>query len=297
MFFKEVFLKRIFFIVSLFILTNLLHSEEIDSLKTNLRTYKLESIRVIADRQHETIGAVETLELNPQLSTPETNIAELVENVNGLHVATGGKSGSTLRIRGFNNDQIKIMLDGRPLGGGYFGNVDLNTIPISEIKEIRILKGPISSLYGSDTMGGVVNIITDSPKNKSWLKMGAEFKRNYTNKLFASSTRNLGGWDYWLYVSRYQTDGFILSDNFVPTATEDGGVRDNGKKEQWDLQSKINFTIFDFHTIGFQLGYTFMDTKEIPENIYENKLRKFIDWKRYQISTLGSFQLKYNLTS
>lgn len=290
-------MKNFNIIILLLISVNSLFSIEIDSLKTKMRHYNLDAIRVIADRPQETIGAVEVIEFDPILSLPETNIAEAVENINGLHVSTGGKSGSTLRIRGFNNDQIKIMLDGRPLGGGYFGNVDLNTIPVSDIKEIRILKGPVSSLYGSDTMGGVINIITDSPSNTSWLKMGTEFKRNNTNKSFISSARNLGEWDYWLYASHFQTDGFMLSEDFIPTDFEDGGDRDNCKRDQWDLQSKLNFTIFDFHSIGFQAGYTFMDTKEIPESIYENQLRKFIDWKRYQLSALGSFQLRYNLTS
>lgn len=285
------------FIILLFIFTNLLIASEIDTLKTIMRHYNLDGIRVIADRPQETIGAVEIIELDPVLSLPETNIAESVEKVNGLHVSTGGKSGSTLRIRGFGNDQIKIMLDGRPLGGGYFGNVDLNTIPVSDIKEIRILKGPVSSLYGSDTMGGVINIITNSPSNTSWLKMGTEFKRNNTNKSYLSSARNLGGWDYWLYTSHYHTDGFMLSESFEPTNYEDGKIRNNCKRDQWDLQSKFNFTIFDFHSIGFQAGCTFMDTKEIPESIYENNLREFTDWKRYQFSALGSFQLRYNLTS
>ena len=290
-------MKKFNILFLLFISVKLLFSVEQDTLKIKIRHYNLDGVRVIADRPQETIGAVEVIEFDPILSLPEINIAEAVEKTNGLYVSTGGKSGSTLRIRGFDNDQIKIMLDGRPLGGGYFGNVDLNTIPVSDIKEIRILKGPVSSLYGSDTMGGVINIITDSPSNTSWLKMGTEFKRNNTNKTYLSSARDLGEWDYWLYTSRYHTDGFRLSEDFESTNSEDGGDRDNCKRKQWDLQSKLNFTIFDFHSIGFQAGYTFMDTKEIPESIYGSRLREFIEWKRYQFSTLGSFQLRYNLTS
>ncbi len=290
-------MKNYNILILLLTFTNLLFASDIDTLKTKMRHYNLDGIRVIAERPQETIGAIEIIEFDPILSLPETNIAESVERVNGLSVSTGGKSGSTLRIRGFDNDQIKIMLDGRPLGGGYFGNVDLNTIPVSDIKEIRILKGPVSSLYGSDTMGGVINIITDSPSNTSWLKAGTEFKKNNTNKSYISSTRDLAEWDYWLYASHYHTDGFMLSNSFEPISTEDGGERDNCKRDQWDMQSKLNFTLFDFHSIGFQAGYTFMDTKEIPGNIYEDQMRKFTDWKRYQLSTLGSFQLRYNLTS
>lgn len=284
-------------IIIIFVIANSLISTEIDTLKTKLRHYDLDGIRVIADKPQETIGAIEIVEYDPQLSVPDVNIAESVNKINGLHVSTGGKSGSKLRIRGFDNDQIKIMIDGRPLGGGYFGNVDLNTIPVSDIKEIRVLKGPVSSLYGSDTLGGVVNIITDSPSNESWLKIGTEFKRNNTNKTYISSTRDLGEWDYWLYTSHYQTDGFMLSDDFVQTNSENGYTRDYSARDQWDIQSKLNFTLLDFHSLGIQAGYTFMDTKEIPSSIYENRLREFLDWKRYQLSALGSFQLRYNLKS
>ncbi len=293
-------MKKFHLFISLFIFVNSLFTLEVDSLKTKMRYYTLDGIRIVADKPQETIGTVEVIEFDPVLLLPETNIAETVEKINGLHVTSGGKSGSTLHIRGFENDQIKIMLDGRPLSGGYFGNVDLNTIPVSDIKEIRVLKGPVSSLYGSDTMGGVINIITDSPSNTSWLKMGTEFKRNKTNKSYISSTRDLGEWDYWLYASHFQTDGFILSEDFIPTNFENGEERDNCAIDQWDLQSKLNFTFLDFHSIGFQAGYTFMNTKEIPRKIYDddnNNFREFIDWKRYQLSALGSFQLRYNLTS
>jgi len=290
-------LKKFHLLILLIFFVNLMFADEINSLKTKLRHYSLDGIRIIADKPQETIGAVDIIEFDPTLSLPETNIAESVEKINGLHVSTGGKAGSTLRLRGFDNDQIMIMLDGRPLGGGYFGNVDLNTIPVSDIKEIRILKGPVSSLYGSDTMGGVINIITDSPSNSSWLKMGTEFKRNNTNKSFVSSTHDLGEWDYWFYASHYQTDGFILSNDFIPTNFENGEERENCARDQWDIQTKLNFTLFDFHSLGFQAGYTFMNTKEIPESIFENNKREFIDWSRYQLSTLGSFQLRHNFTT
>jgi len=288
---------RIILIILCLLLSNILLSDEIDSLKTNLRYYDLEGIRVIADKPQETVGAIDIIEFDSNVTIPDLSISDVVKNIVGLHISTGGKQGSSLKIRGFDNDQIKIMLDGRPLGGGYFGNVDLSTIPVSDIKEIRVLKGPVSSLYGSDTMGGVVNILTDSPNNDSWIKAGTEFKRNNTNKTFISSARDLGEWDYWLYTSHYQTDGFVLSKDFVPTISENGDTRDQSARNQWDIQSKLNFTILDFHSIGFQAGYTFMDKKEIPSSIYENRVREFIDWKRYQFSSLASLQLKYNLKS
>jgi len=275
-----------------------LGAQTADTLSTaKKRTYQLEGIRVVAQRETQTIGSIAVKEFDAASAATDLNVAQSIADVNGLDIITGGKSGSTLSIRGFENDQIKFFLDGRPLGGGYFGNVDLNTIPVSEIKNIQILKGPISALYGSDTMGGVVNIVSRSVQDQPLIKAGGQFRRNNTNKQYLSLAKVFPLFDVSLYGSRYHTDGFVLSRDFAPTSFENGDIRNNTARNQYDMQAKVNATIFDFHSIAIQAGYTTMDTKEIPGNIYENQLRKFIDWKRYQLSGSGAFQLNDFLSS
>jgi len=284
-------LIKVISIVS-FMLPLLLSAQAEDSLSTpRSRHYVLEGIRVIAERPQESIGTIEFKDFNKDLVYPEFNLGESVDDVIGLNLTTGGKSGSDLSIRGFNDKQVKIMVDGRPLSGGYFGSVDLNTIPLSEVKQIQVIKGPTSSLYGSDTMGGVVNIITRSPDNEYLIKTGFTAKRNNTNKFFISTSKDLGNWDYWLYFSRYNTEGFILSDDFTPTQFENGTVRDRNSREQYDFQTKLNWTLNDFHSFGIQAGYTFMSKHEITSSIYESLYRQFTDWKRYQFSVIAAIQL------
>ena len=283
-------MKKLIMII-IFVFPILVNAQVADSLKTKSRFDLLEGIRVVAQKTQEAIGTIKVKKFDENEAVAEVSVAETIDNVAGVDISDGGKQGTELNIRGFENKSIKFMLDGRPLGGGYFDNVDLNTIPVSEIKEIKIIKGPVSALYGSDTMGGVVNIITRSASNSSWLKVGSLMKRNNTNKYFISSSHDFGEWDYWIYSSRYHTDGFMLSDDFEPTSVENGKVRDNALRNQYDFQSKINFSLFDFHSIGFQAGYTFMDEKEIPSHVYENTLRKFIDWQRIQLSAVGFFQI------
>jgi outer membrane cobalamin receptor len=288
------------FLIMLFLclIPYFLNSQVQDSTSTpKTRHYFLEGIRVIAEKPQEAIGSIDIKEFDAKLQIPHITVSETLQDVSGLSLSTGGKSGTDLSIRGFANDEIKFMLDGRPLGGGYFGNVDLNTIQVSDIKEIRIIKGPVSSLYGSDTMGGVVNIITRSADNSSWLKTGFLAERNNTSKIYLSSSRDFGLWDYSLYASRYHTDGFMLSADFQPTVSENGLVRNFTSRNQWDFQSKINFSLLDFHSIGIQVGYTFMDKKQIPSSIYENSNREFLDWKRMQLSGMGFFQLNDFLTA
>lgn len=265
-----------------------------DSLKKK-RVYALEGMSIIAEKPEESIGSIEVKHFSSQEPVKEISVSEALDDVSGLDLTVGGKNGSNLSIRGFKEEEIKILVDGRPVSGNYMDAVDLTTLPLADVKEIQILKGPVSSLYGSDTMGGVVNIITHPPSKDLKLKIGTQFRRNNTNKFYTNISKDLGIADFSIYASRYNTDGMVLSEDFVPTSFENGSIRNHDKRTQYDIQSKFNFDLLDFHKIGFQVGYTTMPTKQIPANIHESLYREFIDWERWQMSLNGSFQLRYNL--
>ncbi len=71
--------------------------------------------------------------------------------------------GTFLRLNGLGNKYILILINGQKLTGDISNNIDLNRINMSRVKRIEILDGAASSLYGSDAIGGVINIITDQP--------------------------------------------------------------------------------------------------------------------------------------
>jgi len=66
-------------------------------------------------------------------------------------------------MRGSTAAQVLVMMDGRPVNNPRDGQVDLSNIPLDNISRVEVMHGPGSSLYGSQAMGGVVNIITKSP--------------------------------------------------------------------------------------------------------------------------------------
>ena len=102
-------------------------------------------------------------------SRAPTSIAEILTNVEGVDVgaAVGKTGGQTINIRGMGSDYTLILIDGRrqntagsvtPNG---FGETSTSFLPpVSAIERIEVVRGPVSTLYGSDAMGGVVNIIT-----------------------------------------------------------------------------------------------------------------------------------------
>jgi len=98
-----------------------------------------------------------------------TSLAEILSTVEGVDVggAVGKTGGQTINIRGMGSDYTLVLIDGRrqntagsvtPNG---FGETSSSFVPpVSAIDRIEVVRGPVSTLYGSDAMGGVVNIIT-----------------------------------------------------------------------------------------------------------------------------------------
>lgn len=89
----------------------------------------------------------------------------------GLDVQETGMTGNVVQIRGMNNSHALILIDGRRMAGentSVTANVyELSRININDVERIEIVRGPGSALYGSDAMGGVINIITKKATDPS----------------------------------------------------------------------------------------------------------------------------------
>ena len=74
--------------------------------------------------------------------------------------------GTFLRLNGLGNKYILVLINGQKLSGDISNNIDLSRINMSRVKRIEVLDGAASSLYGSDAIAGVINIITDQPTDE-----------------------------------------------------------------------------------------------------------------------------------
>lgn len=77
--------------------------------------------------------------------------------------------GSYMQMNGLSNRYILVLVDGKKLAGDVSGNTDLSRINMKNVKRIEVLKGAASALYGSEAMGGVINIITENPKESIYI--------------------------------------------------------------------------------------------------------------------------------
>ncbi len=86
--------------------------------------------------------------------------------------------GSYLRMNGLTNSHVAVLLNGRKMTGDISGNIDLGQIDINLIKRIEVLNGAASTLYGSDAVGGVINIITAGPDEESEFTTNSRYTRD-----------------------------------------------------------------------------------------------------------------------
>lgn len=92
--------------------------------------------------------------------TGATDVASALVERSGLQLDGGVPAGAGVQMRGFDSRRVLVLIDGQPLIGRVNGNLDLSRLSLSSIERVEIVKGPQSILYGSEAMGGVVNLIT-----------------------------------------------------------------------------------------------------------------------------------------
>ena len=96
-------------------------------------------------------------------ATGASNVAEALQHTPGIEIRQGIR-GLFLRLQGMDSKHVLILVDGRRVAGRTNDALDLTRIKVEEVERIEIVKGSVSSLYGSDALGGVVNIITRRSK-------------------------------------------------------------------------------------------------------------------------------------
>lgn len=187
-------------------------------------TRELDEIVVTATRNERQMGAIPmpvSLIPKSQIKTMGSlRLNDVLTEQTGLVVVPQvNAQGNGIQLQGFNPDYTLILLNGEPIIGRYTGSLELSRIAVGNIKQIEIVKGPSSSLYGSDALAGVINIVTDRPSGKTG-NVSARYGTNKTMDLSADVGFTNDKLGVYLFANRYSTDGYDLSpENFGKTVS------------------------------------------------------------------------------
>jgi outer membrane cobalamin receptor len=151
-----------------------------------------------------------------------TTVAEVLRNVAGVDIRSYGSRGaaSFINLRGAGSPQVLVLLDGKRLNSASSGGFDLSALPVTldAIERIEIVRGPASALYGTDAVGGVVNIITKMPAEPSVSISGSMGAQGYTS-LGAGLSGRQNSLYYALSVARERSHGYRDNSGFEQVIT------------------------------------------------------------------------------
>ncbi len=197
-------------------------------------TDSLDEVVVTATRSEQRIN--QTLQSTSVISQSDiaasgaTDVPSLLRNLAGVEVAqTGGiGSQSSLYLRGSNSTHILVLVDGVRISSATTGATAIDQFMLDQVDRIEVVRGNVSSLYGSEAIGGVVQIFTKRGKGAPAAIVSTGFGTHATRRASAAFGGEVEGASFHVGVSKLATDGVsAINATLAPSANPDVDGYDN----------------------------------------------------------------------
>lgn len=176
-------------------------------------------VHVINQRQIQSSGAV--------------NLRDLILQELGLNISQRSVFGASIEMQGISKENIKILVDGVPVIGRLNGIIDLHQIPLTNVRKVEMIRGPVSVFYGSDALGGVIHLITQKEFENKWNgQVSAYRETTNANQVNGRLAFQAGRHQVAVFGGVYAFDGFSTG-----TASR---VEDWEERNQWN--AGFNYT-------------------------------------------------------
>lgn len=186
------------------------------SASDSLRVHQLDEILVTATRLDlpiERLPISTDIIGRRRIEESDANSAtDVVAGLPGVFLQRTGDFGrSDLNIRGLgsNGRRVTVLIDGHPVKMGIFGCTVTHALPLNGVERLELVRGPMSVLYGSDAMGGVLNIVTDPIPAATSAEISASVGTYDTRTYGFSHGTDLGRLGYVVALDRRQSDGHL----------------------------------------------------------------------------------------
>ena len=180
------------------------------------------------------------------------SLAQLLQRQPGVEItSTGGPASTTsVFLRGANRGHTLVLIDGLRVGASTSGATSLEAIPLDQIDHIEILRGPASSLYGADAVGGVIQIFTRRATGPLAFNADVGYGAYDTRNASAGASGEVGAWRFALQGGAGASRGFNASTNpkaFGFNPDKDGYRENNGSAQlgwRWSEGQDVSVQAF-----------------------------------------------------
>lgn len=206
-------------------------------------------VRVIDEAEIEQMAAV--------------NLRDVMTQTLNVRVSQDNILGAGMSLQGISGQNIKIMVDGVPVIGRQNGNIDLSQLNLNDVKRIEVIEGPLSVNYGTNALGGTINIITKkSAKSGVDAEAGTYFENNGTFNANGNAGFQLGNHHFRISGGRNYFDGWKPGDDFWPSFEKTRA--DTNRTDQWNPKRQYFGRVhYQYHLDQWRIGYqgSLMDEK------------------------------------
>jgi len=288
------------------IATTLAFGQKEKSQKDSLNTNTLEEVIVTANKveqkQNSTGKVVTVINAANLQANAGRSIAQILNEQAGLYLPGSVSNVGTvpsIYMRGASSGRSLILIDGMPVGDPSMisNEFDLNLVPLNLIERIEILKGAQSTLYGSDAIGGVINIIT---KNKSIPVLSGDFSTGSygTKKMNLQHSNTLGKFNYAVGYGNETATGFSAATDITGKNNfdKDGYANKNWFaninytfNQHWNLKASTHQTSYnadiDYGAFKDDKDEQFHNATKLTGFVLKYKKEKTVFQLQYQLST------------
>lgn len=221
----------------------------------NLQEFSLDTMVVTATRTEMSVkeapSAVQVVDSKKLEQTQAKTLHDALKGALGVNVFNDFQGRSNVSIRGSESRHVLIMVDGKRLGGELSYNsanaLDVDRIRMEDVEKVEIIRGPAGAMYGSDAIGGVINVITKTP-NKNIAEINYEYGwyengkgAGYKSNLYLQGAEN--NYSYKINAGLNKNRPYEVSEgneaNFYgkdqPLSLNVGYTFDNGNKLSFDV--------------------------------------------------------------
>ena len=184
--------------------------------------------------------------------TGQSTLVELLAQQSGIEITSSGGAGtiSSIFVRGANSGHVVVLVDGMRIDSATLGSTAFENLPVGQIERIEILRGPASSLYGQDAIGGVIQIFTKKGDGAIKLNANVGYGTYNTKRADAGVSGSIGDTRFALNISSLDTHSFSAID------TKNKDYNDNDPYRNLAFSGNISQQIELGHELGFQFFHS-----------------------------------------